>query len=102
MIRWLGRVTLVPADAMASHAYPFGIDHLETAYRMKYLLMLGHQPDPRGDDPRDLTEYWEKERMVSAAQIKEGQRWAHEMFDQHFNGSQEGAGVTEYNFCERR
>jgi hypothetical protein len=55
----------------------------------------------RNDDPRGLTEYWEKERMVSAEQIKEGRRWAHEMFDQHFNGSQEGSDTTESRFCER-
>jgi hypothetical protein len=101
VIRWLGRVTLNSGDTMLSQAYPYGSRHLDTAYRMKYLLMLGHQPDTRNDDPRRLTEHWEKERMISAGQIREGQRWAHEMFDQHFNGSQEGSATTEYTFCER-
>jgi len=102
VVRWLGRITLTAGDTMLSEAYPFGGEHLDTAYRMAYLLNLGHKPGTRGDDPGKLAEYYENQRMISAEQIKEGQRWAHEMFDQHFNGSQEGADVTEYNFCDRR
>jgi hypothetical protein len=101
VVRWLGRLSLNAGDTMLNQAYPFGLQHLDTAYRMKYLLMLGNQPDSRNDDPRGLTQHWEKERMVSAEQIREGQRWAREMFDQHFNGSQEGSAITEYEFCGR-
>jgi hypothetical protein len=101
VVRWLGRLSLNAGDAMLSEAYPFGMEHLDTAYRMKYLLMLGKQPDSQNADPRELTEHWEKEHMVDPEQVREGRRWAREMFDQHFNGSQEGSAITEYQFCER-
>jgi len=100
VVRWLGRITLQRPDALLQKAYPLGTQHLETTYRMKYLLMLGHQPDTQGDDPRRIVEAWQKEQMVTTEQATDGQRWAQEMFDRHFSGSQEGATVTDISFCK--
>jgi hypothetical protein len=99
VVRWLGRATLYLPDGMLRSAYPFGIDKLETTYRMKYLLLLGDQTDFEKDEPRRLTDLVKKNRSLSAEQIQEAEAWAREMYDQHFNGSQEGASLT-YNFCE--
>jgi hypothetical protein len=102
VVRWLGRVTLNMQDGMLNAAYPMGSTNLETAYRMKYLLRMGNQPDTQGDDPRMITDLWQKNQLLTAQQIKDGQAWAREQFGQHFNGSQEGASITDTNFCEHR
>ena len=99
VVRQLARTTLYLPDGMLRSAYPFGTDELETVYRMNYLLVLGSQPGLVKDEPRRLTGFLKTNQRLPAEQIQEAETWAHDMFDQHFNGSQEGASLT-YNFCE--
>jgi hypothetical protein len=100
VVRWLSRTKLYPPDGLLNEAYGFGIDHLDAAYQMNFLLMLGHQPGA-GDDARRLVEYWKSSRLVPADDIAAGELWAHDMFDRHFDASQEGANVTASDFCAR-
>ena len=101
VVRWLGRTSVNIQDGMLRQAYPFGSDHLDTAYRMKYLLLLGKQPDLEGNEARRLTDFWKQNKALTAEQIQQAEAWSKEMYDQHFNGSQEGASVS-YDFCERQ
>jgi hypothetical protein len=101
VVRWLGRTRTELADGLLMQAYPIGIDHLDTLYRMKYLLLLGKQPDvSKTEDTRRLVDFWKQNKKLTSQQIEEAESQAQEMFDQHFNGSQEGASITGANFCD--
>jgi hypothetical protein len=66
---------------------------------MNYLLMLGNQHNfEESIDARQLIEGWQPDKDLPQAKLKEAQDWAHNMYDQHFNGSQEGASLTR--MCE--
>ena len=98
-MRWLRRLKLEVNDGLLAQAYPIGIDHLETGYRMNYLLVLGNQPDGRKkDEPRRLVDFWKSNHKLTPQQIAESEAWAKNMFDQHFDGSEEGTTLTQ--FCE--
>jgi hypothetical protein len=99
VVRWLARSRTGLQDGMLISAYPFGINHPETAYRMNYLLMLGNQHNfEESVDPRQFIELWQPDKDLSAPKLKEAQDWARNMYDQHFNGSQEGASLEQ--MCE--
>jgi hypothetical protein len=99
VVRWLAKMRTGLQDGMLEGAYPFGSYHPETAYRMNYLLMLGNQHNfEESIDARQLIEGWQPDKNLPQAKLKEAQDWAHNMYDQHFNGSQEGASLTQ--MCE--
>jgi hypothetical protein len=99
VVRWLATMRTGLQDGMLEGAYPFGSYHPETAYRMNYLLMLGNQHNfEESIDARQLIESWQPDKDLPQAKLKEAQDWAHNMYDQHFNGSQEGASLTQ--MCE--
>lgn len=99
VVRWLAQMRTGLQDGMLEGAYPFGFNHPETAYRMNYLLMLGNQHNfQESIDARQLVESWQPDKELPPLKLKEAQAWAHNMYDQHFNGSQEGASLTQ--MCE--
>lgn len=99
VVRWLARARIGLQDGMLRTAYPFGSEYPVTAYRMNYLLMLGnHRSFQKSVDPRQFVETAKSTARLTASEIRDAEAWAHEMFDQHFNGSQEGADVTQ--LCE--
>lgn len=99
VVRWLAQTTTGLQDALLMRAYPFGSSHPETAYRMNYLLMLGNQNSfEERVNPRQFIEKWQPDKNLPPPKLKEAQDWARSMFDQHFNGSQEGASLKQ--MCE--
>jgi hypothetical protein len=99
VVRYLARSRIGLQDSMLRTAYPFGFEHLETGYRMNYLLMLGNQHNfETSVDPRQFVEDTRKFRSLTSEQIQQAEGWAKILFDQHFNGSQEGASIAQ--FCE--
>ena len=99
VVRWLARSRIGLQDFMLSSAYPFGSEHPETAYRMNYLLMLGNQQNfEESVDAHQFVEDSRKYKALTSKQFQEAEDWAHNMFDQHFNGSEEGASIRQ--FCE--
>jgi hypothetical protein len=100
VVRWLAKMRTGLQDGLLMGAYPFGSNHPETAYRMNYLLMLGNQHNFEARvDPHELIQGWQPDKDLPPEKLKEAQDWAQNMFDQHFNGSQEGASLKE--MCER-
>ena len=100
VVRWLARSRIGLQDFMLRSAYPFGFEHPETAYRMNYLLMLGkHQNFETSVDPSQFVETLKQRKALTPKQLQEAEDWAHNMFDQRFNGSQEGAATRQ--FCEQ-
>jgi len=66
---------------------------------MNYLLMLGNQNSfEESVNPRQFIEKWQPDENLSPPKLKEAQDWANNMYDQHFNGSLEGASLME--MCE--
>ena len=66
---------------------------------MNYLLMLGNRQNFEiSVDPHEFVELSKKYKSLTPKQFQEEEDWAHHMFDQHFNGSQEGASIAQ--FCE--
>jgi len=103
VVRWLGRTRTDIADGLLFQAYPIGIDNLDTLYRMNYLLVLGNHPDGRQSrEARRLTDFWKKNQKLTASEIADAESWAHDMYSQHFNGSQEGASSDDAGLCEIR
>jgi hypothetical protein len=99
VVRWLAQTRTGLQDALLMRAYPFGSSHPETAYRMNYLLMLGNLNSfDESVNPRVFVEKWQPDKTLPPAKLKEAKDWARNMFDQHFNGSQEGASLKE--MCE--
>jgi hypothetical protein len=99
VVRSLARMRLGLQDGMLRTAYPFGSEHPETAYRMNYLLVLGNQQNfEKRVDERQLVDGFKTNKTLSAEQLQEAETWARNMYDQHFNGSQEGASATK--LCE--
>ena len=99
VVRYLARSRIGLQDFMLNSAYPFGSEHPETAYRMNYLLMLGNRQNfETSVDPHEFVELLKKNKSLTPKQFQEAEDWAHHMFDQHFNGSQEGASIRQ--FCE--
>jgi hypothetical protein len=105
VVRWLSKSTLHMTDLPLAGAYPIGLDNPVNFYKLRRLLMLGNQPggstSPK-EDPRRLVEFWRKEKKLTPEQFEEAERWAQTMYDQHFNGSQEGASVLHADFCDAR
>jgi hypothetical protein len=99
VVRWLAKMRTGLQDGMLNGAYPFGFNHPETAYRMNYLLMLGNQHNfEESIDSRQLIEGWQPDTELPAPKLAEARAWAQNMYDQHFNGSQEGATLA--GMCE--
>jgi len=66
---------------------------------MNYLLMLGNQQNfEESVDAHQFVEDSRKYKALTSKQFQEAEDWAHNMFDQNFNGSQEGASISQ--FCE--
>jgi hypothetical protein len=99
VVRWLAARRTGLQDGMLISAYPFGSEHPETLYRMNYLLMLGNHHDfEKNVEVRQLVELMKNNKALAPKQFQDAEDWAHRMFDQHFNGSREGASLTQ--MCE--
>ena len=99
VVRYLARRRIGLQDFMLNSAYPFGSEHPEAAYRMNYLLMLGNVRNfETSVDAHQFVELLKQNKSLTPKQFQEEEDWARQMFDQHFNGSQEGAAITQ--FCE--
>jgi hypothetical protein len=99
VVRWLARIRIGLQDFMLRTTYPFGLEHPETAYRMNYLLMLGSQQNfDSSVDAYEFVETSKKHMALTSKQLQEAEDWARNMFEQHFDGSQEGRSITQ--FCE--
>jgi hypothetical protein len=101
IVRWLGQSRTGVEDSQLRRAYPFGVTHPETVYKMKRLLVLGNQGGNQDvDDPKQIVDLWRSKKRLTDEQFRDADAWAQTMYSQHFAGSEENASMRLYDFCD--
>jgi hypothetical protein len=106
VVRWLAKSKVDAGDFLLASAYPIGIEHPDTVYKLNRLLLYGNKSAgetiTKNDDPKRVVDFLRQEKRLTAEQLEEAEGWAKTMYDQHFNGSQEGADIGADHFCDKR
>jgi hypothetical protein len=90
VVRWLGKTKINIEDALASSAFPLGLDHPETRYKMEMLLYLGLGPntlDHQFEAVGGVVAWYKSGASeLSPQQLQEGESWVRQMYQAHFAG----------------
>jgi hypothetical protein len=102
VVLWLARVRLNINDSLLMTAYPFGQQNPDTLYRMNFLLQLGAGDHTAPGDAQGIADRLRSGSVLPADHIQEDEKWARNMYAQHFAGRPQGPQLKTLDICPSR
>ncbi len=102
VVLWLARARLNIHDGLLMTAYPFGPQNPDAFYRMNFLLQLGAGDHTAPGDVPGIVDRLRSGSVLSADQIQLDEKWARNMYAQHFAGRPQGPQLTTWGMCPSR
>jgi len=102
VVLWLGKVRGSISDSLLSTAYPIGLQNPDTVYRMNFLVQLGASDHAAPGDAQGIADRLRSGSYLSADQIQQDEKWARNMYAQHFVGRPQDPQLKTSDICPSR
>ena len=99
VVRWLARVSIHVPDGLLREAYPIGSEHLDTIYKMNYLMVLSGRTEYGADDAGRIVGAIRSNGMLSPEQIRSAEEWARETYRNYFIATPNTGPTSAGSFC---
>jgi hypothetical protein len=99
VVRWLARVSIYVEDGLLRRAYPIGIEHPDTLYKMNYLMVLSGRTEYGADDAKRIIGALRSNGTLSPEQIRSAEEWAKDTYRNYFIATPNTGPTGADSFC---